>query len=195
MYFVCIWEQTVIFSLYNINRLVFITETECVYCAVRTEYLYIILRSAHTIYLCILCVSENKQWFFSLYNINWLVCITEMECVYCAVRTVYLNVIHIIRRLSKVNTSNCVWCTDGAGCLIRLFVRSDLPEDRNVILLFRKGFAVPPDWQIWKTAEVSYSTACSQYTCVQKWYLYKCIAEQDYGHILYKFWCFTDRAS
>ena len=37
--FVWIWEQTAIISLYNINWLVFITETECVYCAVRTECL------------------------------------------------------------------------------------------------------------------------------------------------------------
>jgi hypothetical protein len=41
MCFVWIWEQTAIISLYNINWLVFITETECVYCAVRTESLYI----------------------------------------------------------------------------------------------------------------------------------------------------------
>jgi len=42
MCFVCISEQTAIISLYNINWLVFITETECVYCAVRTESLYLI---------------------------------------------------------------------------------------------------------------------------------------------------------
>ena len=59
-----IWEQTAIISLYSINWLVFITETECVYCAVRTGSLYIILRSAHTVYLCILCGSENKQRLF-----------------------------------------------------------------------------------------------------------------------------------
>jgi len=39
MCFVWIWEQTAIISLYNINWLVCITETECVYCAVRTELL------------------------------------------------------------------------------------------------------------------------------------------------------------
>ena len=33
-------EQTVTFALYIINRLVFITEVESVYCAVRTECLY-----------------------------------------------------------------------------------------------------------------------------------------------------------
>jgi hypothetical protein len=39
MCFVWISEQTAIISLYSINWLVFITETECVYCAVRTESL------------------------------------------------------------------------------------------------------------------------------------------------------------
>ena len=38
--FVWIWEQTAIISLYNINWLLCITETECVYCAVRTGSLY-----------------------------------------------------------------------------------------------------------------------------------------------------------
>ena len=36
-----IWEQTAIISLYNINWLVFTTETESVYCAVRTGSLYV----------------------------------------------------------------------------------------------------------------------------------------------------------
>ena len=62
--FTCsVWlsEVTVPFALYVFSRLVFITETECVYCAVRIGSLYIILRSAHTVYLCVLCGSENKQ--------------------------------------------------------------------------------------------------------------------------------------
>jgi hypothetical protein len=42
MCFVWIWEQTAIISLYNINWLIFITETECVYCTVRSGYLNII---------------------------------------------------------------------------------------------------------------------------------------------------------
>ena len=41
MCFVCISEQTAIISLCNINWLVCITETERVYCAVRTGSLYI----------------------------------------------------------------------------------------------------------------------------------------------------------
>jgi len=67
MCFVRIWEQTAIISLYNINWLVFITKTKCVYCAVRagsvvtvvtictTSLTFTILRSAHTVYLCVLC--------------------------------------------------------------------------------------------------------------------------------------------
>jgi len=39
MCFVWISEQTAIISLYNINWLVYITEMESVYCAVRTQYI------------------------------------------------------------------------------------------------------------------------------------------------------------
>jgi hypothetical protein len=86
MCFVWIWEQTAIISLYNINWLVYITERECVYCAVRTGSLYIIQ---------VMCFVWNWEQtaIISLYSINWLVCITETECVYCAVRTESLNVI------------------------------------------------------------------------------------------------------
>ena len=41
MYFVWISEQTAIISQYSTNWLVFIAETESVYCAVRTEALNI----------------------------------------------------------------------------------------------------------------------------------------------------------
>ena len=41
MCFVWIWEQTAITSLYSINWLGCITETECVYCAVRAQNIYI----------------------------------------------------------------------------------------------------------------------------------------------------------
>jgi len=39
---VWISEQTAIISLYNINWLVFITQTQCVHCAVRTGSLTVI---------------------------------------------------------------------------------------------------------------------------------------------------------
>jgi len=43
MCFVWISEQTAIISLYNINWLAFVTETESVYCAVRTWCLNVFL--------------------------------------------------------------------------------------------------------------------------------------------------------
>ena len=43
--------------------------------------------------MCFVWIPEQTA-IISLYNINWLVCITETECVYCAVRTETLNVIH-----------------------------------------------------------------------------------------------------
>jgi len=42
MCLVWISEQTAIISLYSINWLVFVTESESVYCAVRTECLHVI---------------------------------------------------------------------------------------------------------------------------------------------------------
>ena len=66
--------------------MVCITETESVYCAVRTGSLYIILRSAHTaVFMCFVSISEQTA-IISLYNINCIVCITETESVYYAVR-------------------------------------------------------------------------------------------------------------
>jgi len=93
MCFVWISEQIAIISLYNINWLIFITETESIYCAVRTGSLYIILCSAHTaVFMCFLWISEQTA-IISLYNINWLIFITETESVYCAVRTGSLYII------------------------------------------------------------------------------------------------------
>ena len=38
-----------------------------------------------TLHLCVLYGSQNKQQPLALYCINWLVFITEVESVYCAV--------------------------------------------------------------------------------------------------------------
>jgi len=90
--FVWIWEQTAIISLYSINWLVCITETECVYCAVRTEHLTVTNSTfrPHSVFTCFVWIWEQTA-IISLYSINWLVCITETECVYCAVRTEHLT--------------------------------------------------------------------------------------------------------
>jgi len=60
-----------------------------------------ILRSAHTVYLCFVWIWEQTA-IISLYNINWQVFITETRCVYCAVRTGYLYIIHILPWLRRL---------------------------------------------------------------------------------------------
>jgi hypothetical protein len=39
----------------------------------------------HSVFICFVWIWEQTA-IISLYNINWLVCITETGCVYCAVR-------------------------------------------------------------------------------------------------------------
>jgi len=76
--FMCsVWisEQTAIISQHNINWLVFITETESVYCAVRTEHLYIIqidlrqCRTSYEVYTALwhFCMFRKRQ----TQNIRW----------------------------------------------------------------------------------------------------------------------------
>jgi len=48
----------------------------------------------HSVFMCFVWISEQTV-IISLYSINWLVFVTEKECVYCAVRTGSLYIIHI----------------------------------------------------------------------------------------------------
>jgi type IV secretory pathway TraG/TraD family ATPase VirD4 len=120
MCFVWIWEQTAIISQYRINWLVFITETESVYCAVRTWCLNA---------LCILtCSISNGHYMYHQFNIQqfyilptlYVFCVDlrtnshyfpiqhkltgfydrDGECLLCGTdwvskRTMYLNMLHI----------------------------------------------------------------------------------------------------
>ena len=67
MCFVWIWEQTAIISLYSINWLVFITETQRVYCAVRTGSLNIIQVkfSLQSAWLHLYVFYDKSNWFLS----------------------------------------------------------------------------------------------------------------------------------
>ena len=123
MCFVWIWEQTAIISLYSINWLVCITETECVYCAVRTGSLHIIQ------VMCFVWIWEQTA-IISLYNINWLVFTTETESVYCAVRTGSLYIIQVmcfvwiweqttIISLYSINWLVCITETECVYCAVR----------------------------------------------------------------------------
>ena len=48
----------------------------------------------HTVFMCFVWIWEQTA-IISLYSINWLVCITKMESVYCAVRTGSLNTVEV----------------------------------------------------------------------------------------------------
>jgi hypothetical protein len=52
----------------------------------------------HTVFMCFVWISEQTA-IISLYSINWLVCITATECVYCAVRKETLYIIQLNARL------------------------------------------------------------------------------------------------
>jgi hypothetical protein len=94
--------------------MVFVTEMECVYCAAVTESA-VTRVTIHTIkYTGKLSVLPTQciyvfEWIceqtaiISLYSINWLFCITETECVYCAVRTerIQLSLIVVFERFNN----------------------------------------------------------------------------------------------
>jgi hypothetical protein len=71
---------------------------------------------------------SEQTAIISLYNINWLVCITETECVYCAVRTV------------PVYTPGyfVCWCSSGRECW-REYVRLTGTCDVTVTLFVADG--------------------------------------------------------
>jgi Na+/melibiose symporter-like transporter len=51
--------------------------------------------STHSVvFMCFVWISEQTA-IISLYNINWLICITETQCVYCAVRSEYLSLMRL----------------------------------------------------------------------------------------------------
>ena len=48
----------------------------------------------HSAFMCFVWISGQTA-IISLHNINWLVCITQTGCVYCAVRTGCLSIIKV----------------------------------------------------------------------------------------------------
>ena len=140
MCFVWIWEQTAIISLYNINWLVCITETERVYCAVRTEHLTFSNSTfcPHSVFMCFVWIWEQTA-IISLYSINWLVCVTETECVYCAVRTQSWNILHFNLSLKELNVlwsynSKTSWRRLLSKCLLKLLLPNK-PDSVNAFFL------------------------------------------------------------
>jgi len=59
----------------------------------------------HSVFMCFVWISEQTA-IISLYNINWLVVITETECVYCAVRAEHLHAMQVNFSLPRVKVQN-----------------------------------------------------------------------------------------
>jgi hypothetical protein len=55
----------------------------------------------HSVFMCFVWISEQTA-IISLYSVNLLVFVTEAGSVYCAVRTVSLNVIYVNLQSSRV---------------------------------------------------------------------------------------------
>jgi len=64
----------------------------------------------HTVFMCSVWISEQTA-IISLYNINWLVFITQTQCVYCAVRTGYLNTLRVSLSIYAVEYCECAMTT------------------------------------------------------------------------------------
>jgi hypothetical protein len=69
-------EQTATFALYNINSLVFITDVESVYSAVRTESFYNILVGTFRLYRVKihLNVCKIRQLHIQFVDLHWVHC-------------------------------------------------------------------------------------------------------------------------
>jgi hypothetical protein len=83
----------------------------------------------HSVFTCFLWIWEQTA-IISLYNINWLVCTTEMESVYCAVRTGSLYIIQVMcfvwiwEQTATISLYNINWlvCTtemESVYCAVR----------------------------------------------------------------------------
>jgi hypothetical protein len=130
MRFVWISEQTAIISLYSINWLVFIAETECVYCAVRAGSLYICiiqvnvsLREGVRLEEVLPSPAEVLQNWNSIAGVRgshfshfcqqlkssncwvWLLCFPKLEFYFSV--PVVLNFLHFLRHYTVKHRDTC----------------------------------------------------------------------------------------
>jgi hypothetical protein len=97
-----------------------------------TMHGHMIIKSA---FMCFVWIWEQTAIIF-LYSINWLGFITEMKCVYCAVRTGSLNIIQVT--LMQVSVFHSQYHFTKAQGRIKLF---GAPRQwKNFRPLFQAGF-------------------------------------------------------
>ena len=111
MCFVWISEQTVIISLYNYltgfyNRDLTLYSPVVTICTTSVTFNNSTF-CPHSVFMCFVWISEQTA-IISLYNINWLVFITQTHGVYCAVRTGSLHITAYTSRPESVTFSLCI---------------------------------------------------------------------------------------
>jgi len=70
----------------------------------------------HSVFTCFVWISEQTA-IISLYSINWLVCVTEILSVYCAVRTESVTP-SVYGSFSPVTTYRALWKVISVECVI-----------------------------------------------------------------------------
>ena len=132
----------------------------------------------HIVFVCFVWIWEQTA-IISLYSINWLVCITVTECVYCAVRTGYLNEIWVICfiwiweqtaiiSLYSINWLVCITETGRVYCAVRtgyLNVIHNTFNFQRIKDVIRK--AISRWWDRWFVRNKDLTAPISKYCTVQ----------------------------
>ena len=102
--FVWIWDQTEIISLYSINCLVCITETDCVYCAVCNEYSWIIHFNFH---LKIFKGGSGEN-SLRIEKCVWLIVMIDILFIHITLLALISEILLLADRIFKWNSVICV---------------------------------------------------------------------------------------
>jgi hypothetical protein len=86
----------------------------------------------HTVFMCFVWIWEQTA-IISLYSINWLVFITEMECVYRAVRTGSLYKTHYVSSLKVLSNKECSICKSDLNMSVRLYTYQACDTNGNIL--------------------------------------------------------------
>ena len=99
MCFVWIWEQTAIISLYSIDWLVFITETGCVYCAVRSTFYVLPTQCIYAFCVDLRTNSDYftvQHWLVGFYNRNGVCLLRGTRWVFiCNAKLFFLRSVNV----------------------------------------------------------------------------------------------------
>jgi hypothetical protein len=87
---------------------------------------------SHTLFMCFVWIKELTA-IFSLYSINWLVFISMIECVYCAVRTGSSYKTHNVSSLKVLSNTECVTCKWDLNMSDRLYIYPACDTNGNIL--------------------------------------------------------------